>query len=272
MNSAPHTLPTIISAGIFDSSLIYPAEQKRTKNRRVSVYEIELPLESHGFSHMNEHRFAADTERILCAKPGQVRYTELPYKCLFIHFLAEDAYIKSICDRLPDQITLSERELYADCFNRLIAATLEPTEAGVMLAQSKLLELLSRLVREQNLLAESGEEKRNNAAIVKAAMAFMDGNLENDICLADIAAHVHLSKIYFHSLFKAATGLTPHRYLQNKRLSRAKTLLVSSGLGFAEIASLCGFSGQSHFGSSFKKETGFTPREYRKKSSVSWEA
>ena len=271
MDKSKCYLPTLINAGIFDSSLIYPADQKRTKNRRVSVYEIELPLENKGFSHMNESRFAVDTEKILCAKPGQVRYTELPYKCLFIHFLAEDAYIKSICDRLPDQITLSERELYADCFNRLIAATLEPTEAGVMLAQSKLLELLSRLVREQNLLAESGEEKRSNAAIVKAAMAFMDGNLENDICLADIAAHVHLSEIYFHSLFKAATGLTPHRYLQNKRLSRAKTLLFSSGLGFAEIASLCGFSGQSYFGSLFKKETGVTPREYRRKTSLSWE-
>ena len=271
MDKSKCYLPTLINAGIFDSSLIYPADQKRTKNRRVSVYEIELPLENKGFSHMNESRFAVDTEKILCAKPGQVRYTELPYKCLFIHFLADDAYFKSLCDRLPDLVTLNNRELYVDCFNRLIAATLEPTEAASVFVQSKLLELLSLLLSEQHTLKLSSRLNRCNTDTVKAAVAFIDSRFSENIDLAAIASHVHLSEIYFHNLFKAATGLTPHRYLLNKRLSHAKTLLVTTELGFVEIASLCGFSGQSYFGSLFKKETGVTPREYRRKTSLSWE-
>lgn len=58
--------------------------------------------------------------------------------------------------------------------------------------------------------------------------------------------------------FRMLLGTSPYRYLQCRRLERARQL-VRSGLGMAAAAHEAGFADQSHFGRVFKRTFGTTP-------------
>ena len=62
-----------------------------------------------------------------------------------------------------------------------------------------------------------------------------------EITLDNIAAYVHLSRVYFHNLFLAAAGQMPYGYLLSKRISAVKFLPTATDKPFPEIALDCGF-------------------------------
>ena len=64
--------------------------------------------------------------------------------------------------------------------------------------------------------------------------------------------------------FKRSTGSSPHQYLLQRRLDRAKSLLKQRELTLAEIGASTGFADQSHFTKVFRQFTGVTPSEYRR--------
>lgn len=63
--------------------------------------------------------------------------------------------------------------------------------------------------------------------------------------------------------FRTLLGTSPYRYLQCRRLERARQLL-RSGLGIAAAAHEAGFADQSHFGRVFKRTYGTTPLAWRR--------
>ena len=63
--------------------------------------------------------------------------------------------------------------------------------------------------------------------------------------------------------FKAAYGLTPHAYLLNLRVDRARARL-RRGQSLAEVALDCGFCDQSHLPRAFSRLVGLTPAAYQK--------
>jgi AraC family transcriptional regulator len=94
---------------------------------------------------------------------------------------------------------------------------------------------------------------------------YIQAHLDQEIKLADLADVARISQFHFSRLFKQSMGISPHQYLVQQRVERAKELLKSSQLAIAEIALQCGFNSQSHLGKSFKEMTGLTPSEYRKR-------
>ncbi|KNX77774.1 AraC family transcriptional regulator [Pseudomonas sp. 250J] len=62
--------------------------------------------------------------------------------------------------------------------------------------------------------------------------------------------------------FGAATGMTPHAYLVNARVNKARQML-REGQALAEVAYRLGFADQSHFQRVFKAHAGITPGTYR---------
>ena len=88
--------------------------------------------------------------------------------------------------------------------------------------------------------------------------------LGSEISLAQIAGECGLSMSHFCKAFKVSTGLTPHGWLQQCRLDRARRLLQQSTHSLAEVAVLCGFADQSHFSRIFRRKTGLTPGRWRR--------
>jgi AraC family transcriptional regulator len=98
---------------------------------------------------------------------------------------------------------------------------------------------------------------------LRRAIEFMHDNFGRELALEEIASSAYLSEYYFARLFKQITGVTPHVYLANLRLERARKLLAETALAISEIAAMVGYQSQSHFTKMFKSVTGVTPRAYR---------
>lgn len=84
--------------------------------------------------------------------------------------------------------------------------------------------------------------------------------LDQDVKLINLAAIVQISPYHFLRLFKQKMGVTPHQYILQHRIEKAKHLLQHSELSIAEIAVRTGFCDQSHLTRCFKRKVGVTPK------------
>lgn len=70
--------------------------------------------------------------------------------------------------------------------------------------------------------------------------------------------------LHFLRSFTTAIGATPHAYITERRVQRARLLLRASRAPLADIAFDCGFAHQSHLGAAFKSRLGISPGAYRR--------
>jgi len=98
---------------------------------------------------------------------------------------------------------------------------------------------------------------------LRRAIEFMHDNYSRELALEEIAGAAYLSEFHFARMFKQITGVTPHYYLANLRLERARKLLLETTLPISEIAWMVGYQSQSHFTRVFRSVTGVTPRAFR---------
>lgn len=105
--------------------------------------------------------------------------------------------------------------------------------------------------------------KRLDDGLLAQIGDYTAAELENGVSLADLAALTGLSRWAFSRDFKATTGQTPHEFVTELRLARARELLSRGQTPLAEIAYACGFSSQAHMTTVFRHKLGVTPGRYR---------
>lgn len=98
---------------------------------------------------------------------------------------------------------------------------------------------------------------------LKQVLEYIEANLSRDVHLDELAETASLSSFHFAKLFKQSTGASPHQYILQRRLERAKELLRKPGLTISEISLDAGFSDQSHFTNVFRRFVGVPPSKYR---------
>ena len=84
----------------------------------------------------------------------------------------------------------------------------------------------------------------------------------------DIAAICDISAAHLRRSFKKTTGQTVHQYVENVRLSKAKSFLADTDLPLKEISYRLGFADSSTFSSTFRKALGEAPSVYRYRSRI----
>lgn len=99
----------------------------------------------------------------------------------------------------------------------------------------------------------------------RRALALLDERLDGNLRIADLAKQCGLSGSYFTQAFKKSAGVTPHRWLMQRRIEKARELLRNPGMTPAEIALACGFANQSHFTRVFRAVVGCPPVEWRRR-------
>ena len=92
---------------------------------------------------------------------------------------------------------------------------------------------------------------------------YVEAHLDDDVSLTVLADIACLSPYHFSRSFKEAAGVGPQRYVIQRRLERAKTLLRRTHQPLALIAQEAGFADQSHLSSIFRRETGMSPGRFR---------
>jgi len=92
---------------------------------------------------------------------------------------------------------------------------------------------------------------------------YIEAHLDDQLSLTDLAGVACLSPYHFSRSFKQAVGVGPQRYVIQRRLEHAKTLLRRTHQPLASIAQEAGFADQSHLNSIFRREMGVTPGRFR---------
>jgi AraC family transcriptional regulator len=110
-----------------------------------------------------------------------------------------------------------------------------------------------------------GRSTRLTFGRLARAKAFIEQHLAENFPLLDLAEAVGVSPFHFARMFKGSVGVTPHQYLIQVRIERAKQLLERGTLPLIEIALQVGFSSQSHLTAVFRKTVGLTPAVYRER-------
>ena len=95
---------------------------------------------------------------------------------------------------------------------------------------------------------------------LKRTVEYMQASLLRDVGLKELASVAGLSPSHFGRAFKASTGLTPHRWIVQRRVQLAQRLMRESGKSIVIASQMAGFATQSHFTKAFRAITGATPR------------
>lgn len=98
---------------------------------------------------------------------------------------------------------------------------------------------------------------------LRRAVDYMQSKLQGTIRLKSLSSHVGSSEFHFARAFAQTTGLAPHAYLSNLRLSRAMRLLSSTQLSIHRIGLEVGFPHPAGFANFFRRYAGVSPRQYR---------
>jgi len=100
---------------------------------------------------------------------------------------------------------------------------------------------------------------------LKLVLEYIEDALGQPIKLRELAALAGISARHFERAFRQSTGSSPHAYVMDRRLHRARDLLINRlELPIEQIALRLGFSSSSHFSSAFRRHTGLTPTDFRK--------
>ena len=98
---------------------------------------------------------------------------------------------------------------------------------------------------------------------LRQVIEHMDARIDEPITLIELASTIGLSPMHFAARFRAATGSSPLAFLLNRRIERAKELLVKTDSPIVDIAMDVGFSTQAHFTTVFRRVVDETPYRWR---------
>jgi AraC-like DNA-binding protein len=147
----------------------------------------------------------------------------------------------------------------------LLAALQEPAHATTLFIDSVALAFHAHVLAAYGGVPSGGSFSRAGLAPwqLRRAIEFIEANLAGDPSIASLAGECGLSQSHFARAFRQAMGIPPHRWLMQRRLERAKKLLLEGELGLPDIALTCGFADQSHMNRYFVRAEGYSPRKWR---------
>ena len=145
---------------------------------------------------------------------------------------------------------------------------------------SKILSYAAELKKESDMYTKIGLMYRilgealntvnqvNVPEIIKPQVDYINSNLDcAGLSNSFLASLTNISEIYFRKLFKKTFCISPHEYIMNKRIERAKHFLLS-GKNVSETAALCGFSNLYYFSGAFKRACGISPSGFAKQHDI----
>lgn len=150
--------------------------------------------------------------------------------------------------------TLSDAVRAADEIEPILASRLK---ALVHLATADLLSDVSEESAQRFLRIAEGRQE------LLAVLQYIDEHIDEPMSNARLAEIALASESRFIRRFREATGRTPGRYVQDRRVSRAAELLVSTDQTIDTIAESCGFANRYYFTRVFAQRMGCPPARYR---------
>lgn len=122
--------------------------------------------------------------------------------------------------------------------------------------------LLTEIIEQRNTSVSQMSENVFRE-YVEQALKYIDEHLEDgELSVSDVADEIHLNSAYFGRVFKAVMKVSFKKYVLNRRIELAKTLLAENRYNVTQVGRMVGISNSSYFGKLFKEVTGELPSAY----------
>lgn len=145
------------------------------------------------------------------------------------------------------------------CCRLLLAHRVFEISRSPLRRESALLDALGLLV--SRLVPRPRDPLPDTHRAVTRAREYFEAHYAGAARLGDLARATGLSPFHLVRVFRHATGLTPHAFLDQLRIRHARELL-RAGHAPAEVALRTGYADQSHLTRHFRRLVGVTPRQY----------
>jgi AraC family transcriptional regulator len=138
--------------------------------------------------------------------------------------------------------------------------------SGRLYTESLAVSVASRLVSTYSSIAQRPAAQTGGLGgrRLKQTLAYIEDHLSEELSLSRIASVTGVSASHFKTLFRESTGVPVHQYVIQRRIERAKDLLMQGKLSIVEIALSTGFSHQSHMARHMRRSVGLSPRDMKR--------
>ena len=244
----------------------YDVGSNRPNGRR--DFHILYIAEGVCFVRREKEEIAVPAGSVILYLPGEPQHyrfrAEIRSTSYYIHFSGTGCLeLLRRAGMLEDRIyEIGDSNTVKTVFGRLIddfqlaSPLYEELTAGYLL---QLISLIGRKLAERKRGLSSQQNRR-----IEEICRKMHRDFRSNRTIADYAEECSLSESRFSHLFKESTGTSPHHYLLQVRIERARELLENTDLSIAQICGEIGICDQNYFSRAFKKLHGCSPSAYRR--------
>jgi AraC family transcriptional regulator len=205
--------------------------------------------------------------------PEQVRYRERwEGEIEFISLLLDSTFVEQIAQDSPHFATVELLPLFPQPdpliyqLGLALKTALETEAVSLLYTETLASALVVHLLQHysaQKITLGSYKGGLSKSAL-KQIVQYIHAHLEQNLSLTELAVLAQMSCHHFARLFKRSTGVSPHQYVIQCRVERAKKLILQEERSIAEIAHQLGFANQSHLSRHFKRLVGVSPKQWLK--------
>ncbi|MBD2105284.1 AraC family transcriptional regulator [Leptolyngbya sp. FACHB-261] len=236
------------------------------------AYQISLITAGATIFRYRHSQQVAPAHSLMAIVPGEVHENISIGARTFANIYAEPKFLQQLgllkqSEQLPYVCEAVIHDLTAlTLFSAILQSYSEPS--SLIEREIRLMQAFTHLFThytDKNLIGTKvGQEHR----AVKFVKDFMRERYAEEVTLSELSTLTGLHKNYLLNVFTKEVGISPHRYLMNIRISQAKRL-IKQGRPISEVATMTGFSDQSHLTREFQKHSLVTPGAYCHKVSKS---
>jgi AraC family transcriptional regulator len=172
---------------------------------------------------------------------------------------------KATADEIFQEFSISIDDQYLEQAITSLRQMLSSSEVGAELEANYIVRaLLARIVSKYATMLSDRQDHQHFLPRIQSTLNYIEYNLHGCISVSQLAKEAGLGQAQYARLFKRTMNTTFHQYVINRRVEKARKLLVETRMSAAEIAFECGFADQVHLTRFFKKITGATPIKFRR--------
>lgn len=163
---------------------------------------------------------------------------------------------------LPFKINVGVKGEVYRLFRKLTKCANSERLTDKLMVKSCLFSLLSEFIKGAGVSDLDGCVQGGNR--LREVVKYINENLSGDLSVNVLAEKYFAHPNHFIRAFKKETGLTPAKFVKQRRLEVAKTLLEKTELNVYEVADKVGITDVAHFSRDFKSYYNVPPKKYKK--------
>lgn len=165
--------------------------------------------------------------------------------------------------KIPFVINVHEYDRLDRLFEELIHYESSNDITASIMAKARLMEIICYMINHVNLDTSICNIKMLGFEKLNILVSYIEQNIHRNITVEELAQLVNLHPNYLISQFKKRFGLSPIKYINQRKITLAKDYLFTTNMSISDIADILGYNDVYYFSNTFKKAMGVCPSEYR---------